>query len=295
MRTLGLPYYRIGAILPQSAAEKMLLTMIGLPILDGVFASAVTSHVLETPAASIGFGLTVFSGPGTMAAIFALQGGFRQRFGAIIRTYGLVWLVGVLPTLLLAEMLRELLLPNITLFSALVLFALALQLGTGAIVSVTDDSADTRSRLGSWMRGLVQVLAGVSRSLTPQAVVVTAVGASLLNVRLHPESIDAAVASALVLPSFQAVAFSSLAFLSGLGLTVIGLLCSATLNQRLNMRWVRAGGAAALVCIAALILHAPILPQAPLIVFCLGLVGGLLRKFGGQIGDMPTMTGGTAV
>ena len=262
--TSGKYSQRLHALLPATEAEQALLSMVGLPILDGVFAAAVVGNALATPAAAVSVGMAVFSGPSALAAVFALRGSFLERGGAILRIYAFVAVCGVLPTVALAPLLRAVLLPNIALFSALVLLALALQFVCCTL------SPTGRGMPGAAARSVL----GLARTFRPQVVLVTAVGASLLNVVQNWGAVYPALQSALAAPSGEAVAQALVAYVAGLGLTISGLLFATVLQGRLNAVWTGRGGAAALVCIAMLVLGLPLPPQAPLLVFGMGLLAG---------------------
>jgi hypothetical protein len=236
----------------RSTQEQQLLLLAGLPLIDGVFLSAVASGLLSDPSAAVAIGVNLFSGAGCLAIALSLTGPLRQRVGLVLRVYGF----GIFPVAAAlaasSSTLRGLMLPHFDVFSALVLIGLALEIAGLRVAPGTAQPA-TIAAGWSWAARLTG---------TPQVVLAVAVAASMLYaVKTRPP-----IAFTV---SVNDAGMAALAVLAGMALTLVGVVFGGALRRRVDSVWIRRGGALGLVAIAACILGAPLpnlAPLAPLLV-----------------------------
>jgi len=244
-----------------SPREQRLLLMAGLPLLDGVFAGALAGGTLTGPLAALNFGALVFSGAGCFVAAFNLEGGLLQKLISVLRVYCGIILPGALLTAFLLPVVHSLVLPQFNLFSALVLWGLALQLLGVPLVPQGPAPADQKSR---WLWAVRHV--GM-----PEMVLAVGIGVSLVS----------AVGSRPVLAqavSLQAASFGVLAVGAGLTATLLAAALAGLVARHLDPTCMRRGGGAALVLLGLLVIGVPVPGFLPLVIFLCGLVAGMCHK-----------------
>jgi hypothetical protein len=251
-----------------SSAQSDMLVMAGLPLIDGVFVSAAASGVLADPVAALSLGLVLFSGPGTIAASFALAGSTRDRVLAVLPVYALL-APAVLLTLLSLAGFQALVLPHFEYVSAAVLLGLAAKLlGLGVPASWP-----ARGPLG-WAAGLGRL------ALDPRAVLGAAVAASAARAAFVRAPLTTE------LPAGAELTGALVALAAGLLLTLGGVLLTDSLGVLLDPVAARRGGGVALLLVAGLIVGAPVPGWAPLVAFAAGLLSGVVA--GARGGGTPS-------
>ena len=71
-------------------ATKLLITVMGLPLVDGIFPALVLAGALKTPADIVQVGLLVFGGSATVAVILAEMDGTPREQARIVLAVGVV-------------------------------------------------------------------------------------------------------------------------------------------------------------------------------------------------------------
>ncbi len=244
------------------AAERLLLLMAGLPLVDGVFIGAFADRgsAISSLAAAVGFGLLVFGGAGCIAAAASLDGSMPARLWAVTRVYLLVAL-GALVAMLILPLVRAVVLPDFVLFSTLVLVGVSLQmLGLRAV----PDGAPPSSVWGTWVWCL-------RLAAMPQAVLAIALCVSVVHVFREGFEMEDMVSGYEVMLGLAAVG-------TGYAETVLGLLLALVLGRFLDPVWMRRGGAAGLILVAASILGMPLHPVVPFALLGVGVAVGAITR-----------------
>lgn len=242
-----------------SESDQFILLMAGLPLVDGVFASALVGGIIPGPMAAIIFGLNVFSGSGCLAAAFSMEGTVVHRIISILRIYILFIFPGAVITLTFSPLLQAAAMPGFAFFSGLILLGIAIELWGFKLVPSKPPPMSTAAR---WLWA-IRLLA------MPQVILAAVMAASILR------SFNMGIP---VLPSNPwKDSYVLLAVLAGLGMTLSGGLMAARLRKTLDPKWMRRGGAVALSLLALIVIGVQINGMAPLIALGIGLIIGLIR------------------
>jgi hypothetical protein len=267
----GDPHYRgrwlskMVASLQPHGPETHLLLLAGLPLLDGVFFGGLQSGALATPTAAAGFGLSVFSGAGCLAAASALEGSPLRRASSVIRIYGLV-LAGALSGLLVLPLLAPLLLPSFHLVAVLILFGVAREIWPMHRAPLHCEPVEGIRARWKW---------GLQAALLPQ---VALAGGLLLSIL---STVNGVLTGTLNWDASRcadgSLAGTAFAVLVAAAATLVGTLLLAV-AQRVSANDLCRGGAAALLLIATSALGAPLPTWLPLT----ALPGALLLGASGR-------------
>ncbi len=250
----------------RSFPVSLLLLAGGLRLINGVHATAVVQGFIDHPAIALSYGTLAFTGPGTLAATFALCGSLRYRLRLVIGLYLGVILPGALLTLVLLPAIRTILLPESAVFSAIMVGGLALQAFGFDPTRATPSAHQGQHRFAS-----IRLLA------SPQAVLSIYLGASLLNTIVT----HAYIHIRLSIPSVSQVVGTLLAVGSGMFITVIiGELLAYRWRESLCSTWACRAGGLPLLCLALQILGVPIPSIIAPALFALGIVVGIWESFG---------------
>ncbi len=107
-------------------ATRLLITVMGLPLVDGIFAALVLAGMLETVGGILQIGLLVFGGSATVAVILAeMEGSPNDHIPAIAIVGGGLILLAALQAALAPTIESILNLPVFKRFAALVILAIA--------------------------------------------------------------------------------------------------------------------------------------------------------------------------
>jgi hypothetical protein len=242
-------------------ANQPLQFMAGLPLVDGVFASALTSGVLADPLTAVAFGLGVFSGSGCITAALSLDGSLARRLAGVLEVYGLFIIPGALMAIVAAPLVGSFVLPEFPAFAALVLVGLALELWGVRVVPDGPPPASTGAR---WLWGCRLLV-------MPQVVIPVAVVASALWLIVG--------APARVAPaSTQLGPIALLAPLAGCAETLLAAALAGTVHRLVDPAWIRRAGALTLGLIALQIVGVPIPTTLPPAMLGLALVAGAVWR-----------------
>ena len=253
--------WRYLAIDGGSFPVSLLLLAGGLRLINGVHATAVAQGFIGHPAAALSYGTLAFTGPGTLAATFALRGSLRARMRLVIGLYLGIILPGALLTLVLLPAIQAILLPESAVFSAIMVGGLALQAFGLAPTRTAAPVHPGQDRFAS-----VRLLA------SPQAVLSIYLGASLLNAIVT----HAYIHIRLSIPSVSQIVGTLLAVGSGMFITVvIGGVLAHRFRESLCSTWACRAGGLPLLCLALQLLGVPIPFGVAPALLAFGIVGSL--------------------
>lgn len=228
---------------------RRLLTMAGLPLIDGFFLAFLLTGLWQKPGQALAFGLTAFSGAACFVAAMQLPGSFRQRLGWVTGVYALIGL-GALAVSTAQPFFASILPENLQLFTGLFLLGLGLWIsGVGGL-----------RRVASWM-GF-------------EAAVKVMIAASLINGVLQGPVWRLSLDPALMGPLALAVA-------AGFALTAVGMLLGLALSRAADQRPLNWGAGISLTLMGLSVLGVTVpssLVIAPLAVGCLVTVALAIQQ-----------------
>ena len=184
---------------------SLLMLAGGLRLINGVHATAVVQGFINHPMGALSYGTIAFTGPGTLAATFALRGSLGARMRLVIGLYLGIILPGALLTLVLLPAIQAILLPESAVFSAIMVGGLALQAFGFDPARIASPVHPGQDRFAS-----IRLLA------SPQAVLSIYLGASLLNTIVTHTYLHIR----LSIPSVSQIVGTLLAVGSGMSITV---------------------------------------------------------------------------
>lgn len=208
----------------KASPEQRMLFMAAAPLLDGVFASAVVTGVLATASgsgllATFAFGLGTFSGAACVEAAFELSGSLRQQLKFVLAIYFGVVLPGIALTLIGLAKFQVQVEPELRILVALVLVALALDM-IGIDIVPSSPPLAVLVLIGSWW-------------------ILTQLFLPLLLPHLPPSTTSPIDVN-------QAVIGSGVAFIAGLGETLLAVVLRPKLEPKIDHTWLRRAAAASI-------------------------------------------------
>lgn len=225
-----------------------LLTLAGLPLIDGFFLAFLGTGLWRNLGQAVAFGLTAFSGAGCVVAAMQLRGSLAQRLRQALAIYALVG-AGAMTVAALQPVFQSLLPANLALFTGIFLIGLGLWISDLRIAR----------RIASWIGFQAAVKVVLAASL------IHGLSAGIdWRVSLTPELL-APVAVALV---------------SGLALTLGGIGLSLLRDRLVDPRPLNWGAGASLLLMGLTVLGWPApttFVLAPLIAGCLWTCGTAVR------------------
>lgn len=239
---------------PRIPAEaRRLLTMAGLPLVDGFFLAFLLTGLWQEPGQALAFGLTAFSGAACFVAAMQLPGTWRQRLGWVIGVYALIGLAALL--IAAAQPFFASILPeNLHLFTGLFLIGLGLWIS----------EVPSLRRVAGW--------------LGFEAAVKVMVAASLIHGALRGPVWQLSLNPAVLGPLALAVA-------AGFALSALGMLLGLALSRATDQRPLNWGAGISLVLMGLKVLGVPApssLVIAPLAVGCLATVALAIQQVPGR-------------
>jgi hypothetical protein len=263
---------------------SLLMLAGGLRLINGVHATAVVQGFINHPMGALSYGTIAFTGPGTLAATFALRGSLGSRMRLVIGLYLGIILPGALLTLVLLPAIQAVLLPESAVFSAIMVGGLALQAFGVDPARIASPVHPGRDRFAS-----IRLLAN------PQAVLAIYLGASLLNMIVTHTYLHIR----LSIPSVSQIVGTLLAVGSGMSITVaIGGVLAHRFREGLSSLWACRAGGLPLLCLALQILGAPIPFVVAPALLAFGIVAGIWqsrREHMRSLGLMAVDTGAAAL
>jgi len=226
---------------PRTPIEaRRLLTLAGLPLIDGFFLSFLLTGLWQEPGQALALGLVAFSGAGCFIAAMQLPGSFRQRLGWVTGVYVLIGL-GALAISTAQPFFASILPENLHLFTGVFLLGLGLWL--------------------SGVGGLRKIASGIGFD----AAVKVMIAASLVNGVIRGPVWRLSWDPALLGPVALAVA-------AGYSLTTVGTLLGLALSRAADQRPLNWGAAISLTLMGLSVLGVAVsssLVIAPLVIGCL--------------------------
>jgi hypothetical protein len=254
----------------------------GLPLIDGVYAGALSGGVFRSLLGALAFGCTCFSGAGCFAVAALLEDGRPARLRAVLRVYAFIAVGAVVGALILPS-LAPLLFPGFdTMVAPLVLIGVATALWPRKPPSA--DQASTESGRESVIG--VSWRAAFSRTLCPQGVLAVALICSAIYdlEAVRAGTLDLKVDTPSTAELFGVVLAVAAAALE----TLVGALLGSVAGSRLPAATLRVGGSLALAAIALELVVGsgiPVFAFLPLGVFTSTVaVGVLLALLGRRTG-----------